>query len=64
MEALEEAGVEVPIAVMCDVRVPFEDAGKVFGPQKGADAAMVERLTARLHEHGRGARPATRAARP
>ena len=50
VEALEEAGVEVPIEVMCDVRVPFEDAGKVFGPQKGADAAMVERLTARLHE--------------
>ena len=50
VEALEEADVEVPIAVMCDVRVPFEDAGVVFGPQKGADAAMVERLTARLHE--------------
>ncbi len=50
VEALEEAGVDVPIEVMCDVRVVYEDAGKVFGPQKGADPAMVERLTGRLHE--------------
>ena len=25
--------------VLCDVRTPFEDAAKVYGPQKGADAA-------------------------
>jgi glycerate 2-kinase len=48
LEALEEAGVTVEIDVLCDVRTPFEDAGRVFGPQKGADAAMVGRLTERL----------------
>jgi glycerate kinase len=36
--------------VLCDVRVPFEDAPRVFGPQKGADAAMVGRLERRLDE--------------
>ena len=36
--------------VLCDVRTPFEDAARVFGPQKGADAAMVRRLTDRLAE--------------
>jgi glycerate kinase len=30
--------------------VVFEDCAKVFGPQKGADPEMVERLTRRLHE--------------
>ena len=29
------------LSVLCDVRTPFEDAPKVFGPQKGADEAMV-----------------------
>ena len=36
------------IVVLTDVRTPFERAPAVFGPQKGADAAMVERLEARL----------------
>jgi glycerate kinase len=38
------------LVVLCDVRTPFEDAARVFGPQKGADPEMVERLTARLDE--------------
>ena len=38
------------VEVLCDVRTPFEDAARVYGPQKGADAAAVERLTRRLHE--------------
>jgi glycerate kinase len=38
----------VRIDVLCDVRTPFEDAARVFAPQKGADAAAVERLSARL----------------
>jgi glycerate kinase len=46
LEALE--GVDVEMDVICDVRTPFEDAARVFGPQKGADAAMVRKLTARL----------------
>jgi glycerate kinase len=37
------------LTVLCDVTTPFEDAARVFGPQKGADPAAVERLTARLH---------------
>ena len=43
LEALDEAGVRVPaMDVLCDVRMPFEDAPRVFAPQKGADPAMVE----------------------
>jgi glycerate kinase len=37
------------LVVLCDVRTPFEDAARVFGPQKGADAGEVKRLTARLN---------------
>ncbi|WP_354699398.1 Glycerate 2-kinase [Paraconexibacter sp. AEG42_29] len=38
------------LVVLCDVRTPFEEAARVFAPQKGADAACVERLSARLDE--------------
>jgi glycerate kinase len=49
VEALEEAGVRPPaMDVLCDVRVPFEDAPRIFAPQKGADPAMVKRLERRL----------------
>ena len=41
------------LAVLCDVRTPFEDAAKVFGPQKGADPGTVKRLTARLNAMAR-----------
>ena len=34
--------------VLCDVRTPFERAPAVYGPQKGADAAMIGRLEERL----------------
>ena len=40
------------ISVLCDVRTPFERAAIVFAPQKGADAAAVERLSARLAAFG------------
>jgi glycerate 2-kinase len=52
IEAIEEHGGlgGARIVVLCDVRTPFERAPAVFGPQKGADAAMVERLTQRLGE--------------
>jgi glycerate 2-kinase len=58
IEALKEAGFEpggtpLELHVVCDVRVPFEDAPRIFGPQKGADAAMVERLEQRLDELAR-----------
>jgi glycerate kinase len=48
LEALEEAGVNPKLEVLCDVRTVFEDAPKLFGPQKGADAKMVKRLERRL----------------
>ena len=48
LEALEEAGVTVELDVLCDTRVPFEQAPSVFGPQKGADPEMVRRLEERL----------------
>jgi glycerate 2-kinase len=48
LEALAEAGVTVEMDVLCDVQTPFEDAARVFGPQKGADAAQVRGLSERL----------------
>jgi glycerate 2-kinase len=42
---------DVPLRVACDVRSPLlgpDGAARVFGPQKGADAAAVEQLEARL----------------
>jgi glycerate kinase len=36
------------LVVLCDVRTPFEDAARVFGPQKGAGPDDVRRLTSRL----------------
>jgi glycerate 2-kinase len=39
----------VRLELLCDVRTAFEDAARVFAPQKGADPAAVERLTARLN---------------
>lgn len=48
IEALRDAGVSPRMQVLCDVRTPFEDAAGVFGPQKGADPAMVKRLSKRL----------------
>jgi glycerate kinase len=50
LEALAAAGVDPGIEVLCDVRTPFEDAARVFAPQKGADEDTVERLTRRLHQ--------------
>ncbi|MHB8659108.1 MAG: glycerate kinase family protein [Solirubrobacteraceae bacterium] len=55
VEALREAAVEVPITVLCDVRVPFEDAAGLFGPQKGAGPETVARLTERLQSFARSA---------
>jgi len=40
----------VRVEVLCDVQTAFEDAARVFAPQKGADPAAVGRLTARLDE--------------
>jgi glycerate kinase len=57
LDALKDAGLaeaggpaaSLPaIEVVCDVRVPFEDAPRIFAPQKGADGSMVKRLEERL----------------
>jgi glycerate 2-kinase len=50
IEAIEEAGGlgGARLVVLCDVRTPFEQAARVFAPQKGADAAAVKRLSRRL----------------
>jgi glycerate kinase len=53
IEALRARGFEarsVALVVLCDVTTKFEDAARVFGPQKGADATQVERLSRRLQE--------------
>jgi len=52
IEAIEAAGGigRAKIVILTDVRTPWEDAPKVFGPQKGADAAMIARLKKRLDE--------------
>jgi glycerate kinase len=41
------------LIVLCDVRTPFEDAARVFAPQKGADADAVRKLTRRLADQAR-----------
>ncbi|MEA2375443.1 MAG: glycerate 2-kinase, partial [Thermoleophilaceae bacterium] len=41
-------GLRPDLTVACDVRTPWEDAARVFGPQKGADPATVRRLDRRL----------------
>jgi glycerate 2-kinase len=53
--AIESAGGlgDARLVVLCDVRTPFEDAARVFGPQKGADPDAVKRLTGRLHRQAR-----------
>jgi glycerate kinase len=37
------------LIVLCDVRTSFEQAARVYGPQKGASPAAVRRLSARLN---------------
>jgi glycerate kinase len=53
IEAIEDGGGlrGARIVCLCDVRVPFERAAEVFGPQKGADPATVRRLTKRLNAY-------------
>jgi glycerate kinase len=53
--AIREAGGlgAARLVVLCDVECPFEDAARVFGPQKGADASMVRRLEERLAAYAR-----------
>jgi glycerate 2-kinase len=41
------------LVVLCDVRTPFEQAARVYGPQKGAGPDEVARLTRRLNAMAR-----------
>lgn len=53
IEALGERGALDAVGrieVLCDVEAAFEDAARLFAPQKGADPAAVERLGGRLEE--------------
>jgi glycerate kinase len=52
LAAIEDAGGlhGARIVVLCDVQTPWERCAEVYGPQKGADPAMVERLGERLDE--------------
>jgi len=48
LAALDEAGVSPKLEVWCDTRNAWEDAPRIFAPQKGADADTVRRLERRL----------------
>jgi glycerate kinase len=50
LEAIAEGGglEGARVTVLCDVETPWERCAEIYGPQKGADAAMVARLAARL----------------
>ena len=50
IEAIRSAGGlgECRVTVLCDVETAFEDAARVYGPQKGATPEAVRRLAARL----------------
>jgi glycerate 2-kinase len=49
LAALDEAAVDPDLTAICDVRTPFEQAARVFAPQKGADPATVKRLERRMN---------------
>jgi glycerate 2-kinase len=53
--AIREAGGlgRARLVVLCDVQTPFEDAARVYAPQKGADPEAVRRLARRLRDHAR-----------
>jgi glycerate kinase len=55
LQVLEAAGGldGMSLIVLCDVRTPFEDAARVFAPQKGAGGEDVKRLTRRLGDLAR-----------
>src|SRR5919106_2966902 len=53
LEAIESAGglEGATVTVLCDVQTPWERSAEIYGPQKGADAALVARLAERLDGH-------------
>lgn len=55
VEAIQEAGLRPKLEIVCDVRTPFEDAPRVFSPQKGASPAQVKQLERRQLKLARAA---------
>jgi glycerate kinase len=54
IQALRDAGSSPrELVCVCDVRTPWEDAARVFAPQKGADQATVKRLSKRMTDLAR-----------
>lgn len=55
IRAIERAGGlgHARLIVLCDVRTAFEDAARVYAPQKGAAPEDLGRLTQRLHRVAR-----------
>lgn len=51
IRAIRQSGglADAKVVVLCDVRTAFEDAARIFGPQKGAGKDDVRRLTKRLN---------------
>lgn len=50
VDAVRDSGAAPPeLILVCDVRTAWEDAARVFAPQKGADPATVRRLADRLN---------------
>jgi glycerate kinase len=51
LRAIRQAGGidQARLVVLCDVQTPFEDAARVFAPQKGADPEQVRKLSKRLN---------------
>lgn len=60
LEVLHE--LPVPARAACDVQTRLVDAPRLFGPQKGADAALVAELEARFASHPYGHLPGSGAA--
>ncbi len=50
VEAIADAGLRPKLEIVCDVRTPFEDAPRVFAPQKGATADQVAQLERRQRQ--------------
>lgn len=60
LDVLDELPVRTLVA--CDVRTLLADAPRLFGPQKGADAALVVELERRFASHPFGRLPGSGAA--
>jgi glycerate kinase len=55
LRAIERAGGigDARLVVLCDVRTVFEEAARIYGPQKGATPDQIKRLSRRLNDLAR-----------